>query len=135
MHANAGNQTAENALKGIIRRESSKKVFARARQILGRNHSPSLAHILLNPPGLPDIAIFDQEEMEQALNDHNIKHFSQADGTPFASEPIRSTFGLTGTNANSMALLNGDTSVITSMNIGRNRPNLASHTSSQRYRY
>ena len=37
--------------------------------------------------------MFDQEEQNDLLENQNKKHFSQAEGTPFTVEPLRSLFG------------------------------------------
>jgi hypothetical protein len=107
MYANTGKTTDQQAIKQLIQSENLRDLYAKLRHVLDRTKSSSLRSILLNPPGSPDVEISDQAEMEDALNKHNTKHFSQADVTPFASPTIKQTYGRTGTNESSSRMLNG----------------------------
>ena len=54
--------------------------------------------------------VFDGSEMTALLIQRNIQHFSQADGTPFASTPLTDILGRGATNEASQKILDGDTS-------------------------
>jgi hypothetical protein len=107
MYSNTGLISAQQAIKNIIQAETLRALFMKLRNVLGQPRSAELKSLLLNQPGSPDIEITDQYEMEEELNSHNIKHFSQADTTPFASAAFKSQYGITGTNAASTRLLEG----------------------------
>ena len=52
--------------------------------------------------------IYNPEEVERFILERNQRHFSQAQGTPFTTEPLLELFGHNGTTAEANQLLNGE---------------------------
>jgi hypothetical protein len=85
----------------IRQAEYNTKCFAHLRQIRGKTKNGSLQFIMIPDPEDPEedmnrkkwIPVFDQEEINDLLKHRNKKHFSQAEGTPFTIEPLKSLFG------------------------------------------
>ena len=49
--------------------------------------------------------IEDPDEMERLIIQHNLKHFSQAEETPFATQVMKELIGRTATNKNAKLIL------------------------------
>lgn len=98
MYNDQGCKDMEKAVKALISREKRRRIFRKLRGVMGKIKSGGLDHVLkLNGEGREE-RISDKDQMFEEIIKRNIKHFSQADGTPFTCEPLRSLLGQTATN-------------------------------------
>ena len=111
MYANTGRASESNMIAQIRRRETIKQIYRRCNSALRRPHHRPLTHVIATSPGGSRHTIIDQSNLEDALNNRNRNHFSQADGTPFTAFPLVTTFGPHGTNAATESLLKGTHSI------------------------
>ncbi len=104
----------EKILQRIERAEHTKAMFLRLPSIKSK---PSDGISLLKvPTDLPDTpkeakewgTVTDPPEIEQLIMERQKVHFGQATPTPFANEPLKSTFNWTGTSPEVQVVLNGD---------------------------
>jgi hypothetical protein len=73
----------------------------------------SLIKVPIDLPADPKSAkewktVTDPSKVEQLIMDRQKLHFSQASPTPFANEPLKSTFNWTGTSTTAAVVLDGD---------------------------
>ena len=108
MRANSGNTALEKIILQILRAEQSKATYSACHHALHKPIPKPTTHIIVTSPGGTQKQIADRSPMEKALTERNLKHFSQADSTPFASYPLKQTFGPTGTNNTTRELLAGN---------------------------
>ena len=96
------NQPAEQALASIIRAEQSRETYAAIKRYMKNNTKQGLTHLLVPKNMEPDdypyqpeevtewTVIQDEADIGRYLRARNIKHFGQAQGTPFTEEPLKS---------------------------------------------
>ena len=108
MRANSGNTALEKIILQIIRAEQSQATYSACHRALHKPIPKPTTHIIVTSPGGTQKQIADRSPMEKALTERNLKHFSQADSTPFASYPLKQTFGPNGTNDTTRELLAGN---------------------------
>lgn len=101
------NANVDNAIQRIARAEEMKATFARLRRILKGEHRGALSYIQVDDGNGNISNIQDQHEINDLLIERNLKHFSQADGTPFTSTPLTTLLGRYGTNRNCAQILDG----------------------------
>ena len=80
----------------IIRKtEARNNSFRYLKLIRGKLKSGSLQYIMVPDEENPGkwVGIFDQQEINIRLKERNRLHFSQAEGTPFTTEPMQELFG------------------------------------------
>ena len=94
----AGSTDDEKALKNIQYREYKRRVFRKLRGVMGKLKSSGLDHILRETVNGTTERIGKKEDMFKAIIERNIQHFSQADGTPFTIDPLKSLIGPTATS-------------------------------------
>lgn len=95
--------------------EEWKRRYKKCQVLCGKGTRAGLTHILVptNPEEDPNnscqswTAVRDQDIMERRILQQNERHFSQADTTPFGSDPLRSALGCTSTNDTCHEILAG----------------------------
>lgn len=102
-----GCKDMEKAVKAIQSREIKQKIFRKLRGVMGKVKSGGLDHVLKTKDDGTEERINDRDLMFEEIIRRNTKHFSQADGTPFTVEPLRSLIGETATNDFCDKILNG----------------------------
>jgi hypothetical protein len=112
--ANTEGIGAQKALERLQRAEDTKEMF---RRIPSAKAKPtgglSLITVPFEGPLRPDetrrgFPVTEPSEVEERLLRRNRKHFSQASPTPFASEPLRTTFNWYGTGETTERILNNN---------------------------
>lgn len=98
----SGNITAKKAIKAIIAAEQSSGSFSTINAMLGKKtngslHQVDIVHTLPNGHQVTH-TVSGKQDLEEAILQRNQRHFSQAEGTPFASDHLRQHFGRLGTN-------------------------------------
>ena len=102
-----GCKDMEKAIKALMSREKKRRIFRKLRGVMGKLKSGGLDHVLkINGEGGEE-RISDKDRMYDEIIKRNREHFSQADGTPFTVEPLRSLIGETATNNFCDQILNG----------------------------
>ena len=102
------NRASESSIvRQILWCETRKTIFRRLKITLRKPVPRAVTEVIVNTPGGSKTTIIDKHPMEEAFTAHNLRHFSQADGTPFTAHPIISTYGPYGTNSPSRRLLQG----------------------------
>lgn len=89
-----GNSTAVKIIHRIERAEAKTRMWQKFQLMTNHgNHKGGLHHIRIpdNEGNLQDI--YDPDTITDKLIERNFKHFGQANDTPFAKEPVRSTIG------------------------------------------
>ena len=114
-----GNITKLAALRRIKRSELSRRTFRKIRRAMGTTKNGQLDYLIDKPTtsdgnflrdeqGRDIEHIFtDPDEINTKIITRNQRHFSQAEGTPFAAPTLRDLFGQFGTNDTSQRLLDG----------------------------
>lgn len=105
--SNTGHTPAAKIVNILLRREHDKDVYRNCHRALHRPIPTPVAHILIPSPRGTLTSVSDQAPMEAALTHRNLRHFSQADGTPFASSPLSRLLGPHGTSPACNQLLRG----------------------------
>jgi hypothetical protein len=105
--ASEGNQEAADIVQRIKLKEKMKNTYRRLKQVMGKTHSGPMDHVLAVLHDGTTIRIDTAEEMNRALVERNIKHFSQADGTPFTREELQTILGRYATSIDSERILRG----------------------------
>ena len=105
--SNTGQSSAAKTITQLHRRESVKTIYPNCHRALHKSIPSPVTHVIMTSPGGSTQSISDQLPMEAALTARNLRHFSQADGTPFASSPLKSVFGPNGTSSPTARLLRG----------------------------
>jgi hypothetical protein len=100
-------------IQAIKQAEAKKRVYEKLKRIKGKILSSGLDHIIIQDANGSQETIFDPDIMYKRLIDRNIKHFSQADGTPFTVEPLKSLLGPYGTSEFAADLLAGNIDIDT----------------------
>ena len=98
--ADTHEQDKAKRLKSIIHTEDKKKIHGRIKFLRNRVISLSLSKITVSKNG-QDKIIDDPDSMERMIIQRNIKHFSQANNAPFASDALIKLIGRTATNKKS----------------------------------
>ena len=91
----------------LLRGEKEKALYSSCHRALHKTRPTPVTHVLIPSPGGNTTTISDQAPMESAFTQRNLRHFSQADGTPFASSPLAKAFGINGTDSPATRLLHG----------------------------
>ena len=102
-----GNETTENAVRRIIRTEEDRGSRRRIRTATKPFHGATEKVALVDPDSDNTYITTDKEEIEDALQQENIKKFKLAYSSPFLQSPIIDDIGQTATNENAEAILNG----------------------------
>lgn len=89
------NCTREQAIKAIKSAEETKRAFEHLQQMKQKKPSGALKFVLVRKADNPEehVGIFDPEEVNKTISTRNQHHFSQAEGTPFTIEPLRTLLG------------------------------------------
>jgi hypothetical protein len=106
-----GNGTVEKIVKRIIKAEQLRGTHKKIDTLLGKNQRNGLTFLLVENADGTFESIFHRDEINRLLLERFEIHFSQADGTPFTEEPLKSMFGPDGTNETSKQLLEGKVDV------------------------
>ena len=112
--AQSDNTCAKKALARIQRAEATKEMFQRLPRSKPRpTGGLSLIKIPFSGPLEPDasrkgIAVTEPADVEEHLLRRNRQHFSQAQHTPFASEPLKTIFNWQGTSPATDDVLTGN---------------------------
>ncbi len=106
--------TKEKILQRVERAAHTKAMFLRLPSIKPKpSGGISLIKVPTDLPNNPKAAkewrtVTDPSKVEQLIMDRQKLHFSQATPTPFANEPLQSTFNWTGTSPDAEVVLKGD---------------------------
>ena len=106
--------TKEKILQRVERAEHTKAMFLRLPSIKPKpSGGISLVKVPTDLPNDPKAAkewrtVTDSTEVEKLIMERQKVHFGQATPTPFANEPLKSTFNWTGTSPEVDVVLNGD---------------------------
>jgi hypothetical protein len=106
--AEKGHETAEQAIKRIIRAEQMRITNKKISTVLGKNIKSGLSYLLIQREDGTLDTVLERDDIFDCLVQRFTAHFSQADGTPFTVPPLSACFGPFGTNTNSMDLLQGN---------------------------
>ncbi len=104
----------EKILQRIERAEHTKAMFLRLPSIKPKpSGGISLVKVPTDLPNKPKEAkewrtVTEPDEIEQLIMERQKVHFGQATPTPFANEPLKSTFNWTGTSPEVQVVLKGD---------------------------
>jgi hypothetical protein len=97
-----GRMTQAKAIQQKIYREQQRRCWALLRNMIhGTITAGGISHVLIPLPPNPNIPneetqyerIQTKPEMDSTLLTQNIKHFAQADGTPFTRQPLLDIVG------------------------------------------
>jgi hypothetical protein len=117
--AKTGNKSAEQHYKSMAHAENSRETFRILRNIVKPEDRSGIRQIDIPQRDASGkiqqttqgtdkmITISDPQEVEQAIIRRNIKHFGQADGTPFTSQALIDIFGRDGDSKATEELLQG----------------------------
>lgn len=109
--------TPEQALKRIGMKEESAHLFKYLDKVYTKSKGTGITHIeipykdasgdLTTDPLLATewVKVTDPTEFVPMIIERNIKHFGQAQSSPFATSPLLDVFGYTGTTASATALI------------------------------
>jgi hypothetical protein len=106
--------TKEKILQRVESAEHTKAMFLQLPSIKPKpSGGISLIKVLTDIPHNPKAAkewrtVTNPSKVEQLIMDRQKLNFSQATPTPFANEPLKSTFNWTGTSPEAEVVLNGD---------------------------
>ena len=113
-HTTIANCTAAEALKSIIASEESRKSFKHLKNIRNKGSTGAMNYVLIPDKHTPGgwKGIFDPTEVQEVISDRNQKHFSQAEGTPFTIDPLRTLLGRHGDTRMAEDIAKGNTPVV-----------------------
>jgi hypothetical protein len=107
-----GDVDLAHIIKAIQRAEARKRIFTKLKRIKGKTINSGLDHIITTDIQGNNIPIYDPEKMFSAIIERNIQHFSQADGTPFTIEPLKSLLGPYATSEFAQSILLGEVDIL-----------------------
>jgi hypothetical protein len=110
MHADFCETKMEKIVKRIKTCEFRNSTVKRLGLLKEKQHT-ALEFLLVSDSDNNEVRIDDASEVQEKIKDHNIIHFSQADDTEFASEPLKSFIGQYGTAQGANDILSGTANI------------------------
>lgn len=107
MLSHTARSTEAKIVTQFLRGGKEKALFSSCHRALHKKRPTPVTHVLLSSPGGHITTISDQIPLEAAFTERDLRHFSQADGTPFASSPLAKAFGQNSTDPSATQLLRG----------------------------
>jgi len=96
-------RTEATEIKSLTQAEAQRNTF-RLIKLMNNAQKQPLNHIIIDKTTI----IQNLDQMETRINEQNIRHFSQANNTPFASTKAKEIFGTNGTNDQAESVYRGN---------------------------
>lgn len=102
-----GQKDIHSIIIAIKKAEARRDMFAKLKRLKCNPISHGIDHVIVEDQDGQRITITDIDDMYKTLISYNKEHFSQADGTPFTTEPIKSRLGTCATSQFVQDILDG----------------------------